>query len=119
MALHQIRTDDLTGEPDATTVVITVNGQGIEVDLAAKSADRLTKALAPFWDVGTEATYHVERSSRQRRKMPATNGHAGGNYNGEDYDRAALREWAETNGVTLPQRGRIPFAIVEQYLRST
>ena len=31
------------------------------------------------------------------------------------YDLAQLREWAAKNKITVPSRGRIPAAIVEQY----
>lgn len=115
MALHHIRTDDLTGEQGAETVVITVNGKGIEVDLAAKSAERLTRALEPFWKVGSEDDYVVTRQVGKPRKATAkasTNGHV------PDYDRGAVRAWAAANGIDVPSRGRIPRAIVEHYLAS-
>jgi len=106
MALHTVRTDDLTGEPEATTVVIIVNGQGVEVDLADKSAVRLAKALEPFWSKGSPGDYVVTRKEPKRRAStpPAL-----------AYDRAELVQWAETNGVTLPSRGRVPNAVLEHF----
>ena len=109
MALQQLRTDDLTGEPDAVTYVITVNGQGVEIDLAPKSQDKLMKALEPFWKVGSPAEYGVTRTMRAR-KRPTTDERG--------YDLAELKAWAARTGVELPQRGRIPRDIVDQFLRS-
>lgn len=106
MALQTTRIDDLTGEPDADTVVITINGKGVEIDLAAKSAAALTKALAPYWQVGTESNYDVERKGFARKRVPAK------------VDSAAVREWAARNGVDVGDRGRIPQAVIDQYLRS-
>jgi len=111
MALQTTRIDDLTGEPDATTVVITVNGKGVEVDLAPKSAAALTKALAPYFDVGTESNYDVERKGFARKRVTAPAAAA-------KVDSIAVREWAARNGVAVGDRGRVPKAIVEQYLRS-
>lgn len=111
MALQTTRTDDITGEPGAETVVITVNGQGIEIDLADKSMDRLVKALEPFWKVGSPSDYVVTRPMRNttRKKAPT---------NDRGYDLQELRAWADRTGVQLPQRGRIPQHIVDQFLRS-
>jgi hypothetical protein len=106
MATHTITTDDIDGAPDATTVVITVNGEGVEVDLADKSLAKLTTALEPFWNVGSPSHYDVSRRSNGRRPAPA-----------RGYDLAELRAWAARAGVELPQRGRIPGAIVERFNR--
>lgn len=110
MALQTTRTDDLDGSPGAVTTVITVNGIGIEIDLGDKSAKALTKALDVFWRAGSPSEYVVTKRERGAPSKAKTNGRA--------YDLAELRQWAETNGVKLPQRGRIPQAIVEQYLRA-
>ena len=105
MAVQTFRTDDLNGERDATPVTITVNGRGVEIDLAPASVAKLTKALAPYWGAGSESTYDVEKRSRAR------NGASRG------YDIAELRAWAEREGVQIPKRGRIPADVVAQYLR--
>lgn len=107
MALQQLRTDDLNGDPDAETVVITINGQGIEIDLAARSTDKLVKALEPFWKVGTPAEYTVTRAIRGRKRTV-----------NDKYDPSEVRAWANNTGVKVPARGRIPQAVVDQYLRS-
>lgn len=112
MALQTFRTDDISGEPDAETVLVTVNGKGIEVDLAAKNLARLVKALEPFWTVGSEDDYLVTRRERGRSAKRASS-------NGETTveERAAIREWAAANGIDAPSRGRMPAELVEQYRR--
>ena len=35
-----------------------------------------------------------------------------------DYDIVQLREWARSNGVEVPSRGRIPQTVVDQYKAS-
>jgi hypothetical protein len=77
MAKQVVVTDDITGEPDAETHVIILDGKGIEIDLAGKSIERLVKALAPFWAVGSEGDYEVTRRFRGKRAAPATNGSGG------------------------------------------
>jgi hypothetical protein len=104
MAVLTVRTDDLTGDPDATPTTITVNGKGVTLDLAQKSADKLAAALAPFFTAGVEADYDVARRGRPR------------NGTGRGYDLAQLRQWAADNAIALPQRGRIPAEIVQRYL---
>jgi hypothetical protein len=108
MALHQIRTDDVTGDPDAETFVITVNGKGVEIDLSDKSVAKLTAALAPYWKAGSESDYDVERRQRKTKTRPKY---------GADYDFPALKAWAQQNGVQLPKAGRMPRAIIDQYLQ--
>lgn len=115
MAKRTVTTDDLNGDEDATKVVITVNGKGIEVDLAERSAERLTKALEPFWKVGTESDYEVTRRLPGRRT--ATTPKASGRSK-RDYTARDVREWAADNGIDVQSHGRIPEAVLDQFLRS-
>lgn len=107
MALQTTRIDDLTGEPDATEVVITVNGEGVAIDLAGKSVAALTKALAPYFGAGTASKYDVERKGFSKRKVAGAP------------NPADVRAWADANGVAIARNGRIPREIVDQYLRAT
>lgn len=115
MALLTLRTDDLNGDDNASTVVITVNGKGVEIDLADRSSKALMKALAPYWAAGTESDFDVVRREAGRRKSTgkaSSNGHAGA------VDPKAVRAWAEANGIEINARGRIPTELAEQYRRS-
>lgn len=110
MVLQQIRNDDITGEPDAITCVITVNGDGIEIDLADKSMQKLVKALEPFWQVGSPGKYDIQRRG-VGRTLPSNVA--------SDSERKAIREWAIAQGLISPQsRGRIAQTVVDAYRRS-
>jgi hypothetical protein len=110
MVLIQTRNDDLTGEPDAITCVITVNGRGIEIDLAEKSLQKLTKALEPYWQAGSESAYDIQRKGVGRRVTQSPP-------NVPDVEeRRAIRQWAIAQGLMSPQaRGRIPQSVVDKY----
>lgn len=96
-------TDDIDGTPNAEVVTFGFQGVAYSIDLAQKNLDRLSKALAPF----------IERATRQRGSAGAGSRRSAKSDRG--YEIAQLREWAAKKKIDLPQRGRIPGAIVEQY----
>lgn len=96
-------TDDLDGTEGAETVTFALKGKTYELDLGPKSMEKLEKALAPF-----VAKAHVYRPASSA--APKSNGKVT-----RDWDIIQLREWAGKNKVELPQRGRVPLSIVEQY----
>ena len=109
------RIDDLNGDEDAETVTITVNGRGIELDLAKRSMDKLVKALEPFWAHTTDVAYTVTRGSARASQAKSARQQQ---YEEQGWDPAEVRAWGEANGVAIPARGRIPGPIVEQYKRA-
>ena len=104
MAKTEIITDDLDGSPDARPVTFALDGTTYSIDLAATNLDKLREALAPF----------IARAQTSQRaalaSIKARNGRSE-----RDYDLVSLREWAGKNKIALPQRGRIPGAVIEQY----
>lgn len=114
MVLVQTRTDDLNGEPDAHTCVITVNGEGIEIDLAEKSMLRLVKALEPFWKAGSPGVYDIQRRGVGKKKASAPDGPR----TGARSDSKEIRAWAARQGIPVPARGKVPVAIAEAYDRA-
>jgi hypothetical protein len=95
---YSIVEDDIDGSGDAQTITFALEGKSYEIDLGEKNADKLRKALAPFIEAG-------RRSGAKRQSAPA----------GAKSDTKAIREWATANGVAVPERGRIPAAVREQY----
>jgi hypothetical protein len=100
--------DDIDGTPDAETVTFGFQGVSYSIDLAQKNLDKLTKLLTPF----------IENATRQRGAALSV---AGGKRRTKakaerPYEISDLREWAGKNKIKVPQRGRIPAAVVEQYL---
>ncbi|HWT32923.1 MAG TPA: Lsr2 family protein [Microbacterium sp.] len=108
--IHQL-VDDLDGsvlEPGVgETVLFSLDGRAYEIDLtdehAAALRDALSTYIAAGRSVGREAT--VARSAAPRRRV--SRGSATAN--------AAVRAWANQNGFTVSERGRIPASVQEAY----
>ena len=94
--------DDLDHEIEADGQTIRFAYQGIqyEIDLSEKQAKKLDNALAPF----VAAARRVEgRAARRSTAVPVS------------VDPKAVRRWAESNGIEVSVRGRIPPHILDQY----
>jgi len=97
--------DDLDGGPAAETVRFAVGGTEYEIDLNKKNAAAFRRKLAPFIE-------HARRAGRgpRRRAGRAAAGRERG---------AAIRAWANEQGIPVSARGRIPADVVEQYEAAT
>jgi hypothetical protein len=93
--------DDLEGGPATETLQFSLGGREYEIDLNAKNAGRFRSQLAPFVDharpVGAIQRLRPVRSAASRQRS------------------AAIRAWAQEQGIGLSDRGRIPAGVVEQY----
>jgi hypothetical protein len=65
-------------------------------------------------DAPTGRAEEVEPHSG-RRGRPRKSERGGRARSERDFDMAALRAWARSNNVEVPQRGRIPQSVVDQY----
>lgn len=106
MAKKQITTliDDLDGSEitdGGSTVRFGLEGRSYEIDLSSANADKLKQALAPFIAAG--------RSFSTAAKSPRASRGGGRS------DLAAIRSWAQANGYSVGDRGRIPANVVEDY----
>lgn len=97
-----IMTDDLDGSDDAETISFGFGGVVYEIDLGQKNRAKLEKALAPFIEAGRR----VPRGGRRR---------AADRSPGASVDRGAIRAWAKSVGIKVPERGRISADIMRQY----
>lgn len=97
--------DDLDGTvigpADGGTVTFALDGASYEIDLGRANQQALRDSLAPFI---AKARSTGRRSGGAPRKRSTSNG-----------DTAAVREWAQRNGYTVGDRGRIPAEIREAY----
>lgn len=99
----ELITDDLDGTDADETVQFAYNGADYTIDLNAKNAARLRRALKPFVEHGQKVTAAArKRSSRIEETREG---------------RAMIRTWAfSTNQYqNLAGHGRIPHAIVDAY----
>jgi hypothetical protein len=99
--------DDLDGTDGAETVAFALDGVSYEIDLSEKNAAGLRKAVARY----LRAARKISGAKRAPRRTSARSAQP----SGRNYDLVQLREWAGKNKITVPSRGRIPVAIVEQY----
>jgi Lsr2 len=97
-----IMTDDLDGSDEAETVSFGFGGVTYEIDLGQKNRAKLEKALAPFIEAGRR----VPRGGRRR---------TGDRQGAASVDRSAVRSWAKSVGIKVPERGRISADIMRQY----
>lgn len=95
--------DDMDGselaEGRGATVRFSFEGASYEIDLSDKNAKKFKQTLDPYIDVARR----VKRENRSRA--------AGG----RDYDPKVVRAWAVEQGIPVPERGRIPESVLDQY----
>lgn len=97
--------DDFSGESiadgEGRTVRFAFDGAEYEIDLSNDNIEEFSNTLERF----VRASRRV--SGRRKGGAPAARG--GSN------ETSAIREWAESQGLKVATRGRIPAEIVEQY----
>jgi hypothetical protein len=99
--------DDLDGGEAEETVKFSIDGIQYEIDLSAKNADKMREALAPYVSAGTK----VGRGGVLAGGRSASRIRGGGD---RDQNRA-IREWAQSKGIKVSDRGRIKQEIVDRY----
>jgi len=103
--------DDLDGtvleNGAGNSVRFSLEGRSYEIDLSDENTDKLRAALAPFIAAGRSVGSSGRASSGARRSSRSSGG-----------DLAAIRSWAQSNGFTVGDRGRISADVREAYDRS-
>lgn len=95
-------TDDLTNEEcvEAGTHTFSLNGITYEIDLSPESYDRLLEDFSPY----LKAARKVGKS-KDAAKSPRSSGPSA----------SLIREWAQSNGLEVNARGRVPAHVREAY----
>lgn len=96
--------DDLDGGEASETVTFGLDGVTYEIDLSDGNAEKLRSALASW--VGA-----ARRAGGRRPAGAVRSGRA----RTRNSDAAAIRVWAQENGYTVSERGRIPAEIRSAY----
>jgi hypothetical protein len=103
--------DDLDGGPAEGTVRFGLDGADYEIDLSAKHAEAMRKALEPYVSAARRAPGSVaRRPGRNGRRAAAA---AAGP------DSTAVREWAKAQGIEVKDRGRVPADLVVKFKAAT
>jgi hypothetical protein len=120
MAQRQVTVfiDDISGEElteDGETVSFALDGVQYEIDLSGENAEELRQALATY----------IEHARRTGGRSRASSGSGGGGSRRSgassssgrrsSSDTQAIRAWAQQNGHTVSDRGRIPSSVIEAY----
>ncbi len=93
--VHIVLEDDLDGSPATETVSFGLDGKSYEIDLNDKNAGKLRDALAQYVGAGRS----VGGARRGRKSSSSTN---------LGPSAREIRDWARSNGHSVPDRGRIP-----------
>jgi hypothetical protein len=96
-----IKIDDIDGrelDGDGNTIAFAVRGVEYKIDLSDKNMERFDKALEPYVSA-------AQKLGGRRSGRSAASG----------VDSRAVRKWAESRGIALSRRGRIPASVVEEY----
>lgn len=105
--VHQL-VDDIDGDVlevgEGESIHFSFNGTAYEIDLTTKNADALRAAFAPYIAAG-----------RRSSSATASRGGAPRKRSSSSPEVAAIRAWAQANGHTVSERGRIPATITEAY----
>jgi hypothetical protein len=94
-------TDDLNGEPGARTISFALESKTYEIDLTEDNIAALRAALAPWIDAARPAG---------TGRFPSPRRGSGG-----EPSAAEVRAWAREAGLSVPERGRLPDQVREQY----
>src|SRR6478752_8945798 len=97
-------TDDLDGSANAQEVSFSLDGTAWTIDLGAKNRAVLAKALKPFIAKATPQTNPQPRRSRAGRAGKSASRAPS---RGTRADLGEIRTWANNNGYTVSDRGRI------------
>ena len=102
-------TDDLDGkaipEGKGETVRFGVDGQDYEIDLSEKNAQALRDVISKYVAAGRRVGGGSRGGSRSR----------GSGARNRDYDPKAVRAWAESQGLEVSARGRVPADLVARF----
>jgi hypothetical protein len=99
--------DDLDGGVAHETVKFGLDGHLYEIDLSTKNAKKLRAELAAFVEHGSRVSARAAAPARRRGRANAGAVHP-------DQNRA-IREWAQSKGYEVAERGRIKQEIVDAF----
>jgi len=101
--------DDIDGSEAEGTVRFALDGADYEIDLNAKNAEALRKALSRYVEA-------ARRSSGTAARRPAR---AGRRSAASGLNTTEVREWAKAQGIEVKDRGRVPAELVVRFRAAT
>lgn len=119
----QIIDDDLDPEVEATgTIKFGVDGVWYEIDLSDKHQADFHKAISKYVEAGRRVAGKATKTAAKapaKKAAAAVSAPAGVGTNGSNNDTGhsnkEIRDWARSNDVEVPPRGRIPAEVIAQF----
>lgn len=102
--------DDLDGTAATESIRFALDGKAYVIDLSAKNATAMRKAFEKYTQAGRAAGSAPRGAGGPKRVMNLR-------WTKEQYGQA--RAWAQKNGKSLPPRGRIPNALMDEWEAAT
>jgi hypothetical protein len=99
--------DDIDGSEAEGTVRFALDGAEYEIDLNAKNAEALRKALSRYVEAARRGTA-ARRPARAGRRAAASG-----------LNTTEVREWAKAQGIEVKDRGRVPAELVVRFRAAT
>lgn len=99
---------DISGdsiEAESPTVTFSVDGATYEIDLTESEQNALNEALAPYISAGRKVARTPSRGQGKSRSAANSGG----------TPAREIRSWAESQGIAMPARGRIPGSVLDAY----
>lgn len=95
MAVTRIikRSDDLGGAGEASEVIFSINGKAYSVDLNKRNLETFERHLSKYTNVARPLA----------QASP-------------DVSVSEVRAWAQDNGYSVSDRGRVPISVMDAYL---
>jgi hypothetical protein len=92
--------------PGTETISFAVDGSSYELDVCDQHAREMRDGFARYVGVARRASGRSSASSGGRRRTRRSRGTG---------EAAAVREWARSQGLPVPERGRIPADLAAKY----
>jgi len=100
--------DDIDGSEAEGTVRFALDGAEYEIDLNAKHAKELRKALSRYVDAARRSSGTARRPARPGRRAASSG-----------LNTTEVREWAKAQGIEVKDRGRVPAELVVRFRAAT
>ncbi|WP_043669595.1 histone-like nucleoid-structuring protein Lsr2 [Streptomyces xylophagus] len=104
MARKTVIICDISGKEGAEEVSFSWDGQAYTIDLAESEKGKLAKLLGPYLEKASKVKVETIKATPKKKSG--------------EVNLQAVREWANSNGYQVSNRGRVPVKIMEEYLAS-
>jgi Lsr2 len=112
-------TDDLDGKPipdgKGETIRFGLDRTDYEIDLTDKNAKALRDTVSKYVAAARRTGSDARGAGTRRGTGGRGSAGRGGSEASRDYDPKAVRVWAESHGIEVSQRGRVPADLIAKF----